>query len=184
MALSTTGWASPPGMRNVPKPRRGIATPCVVIDSMMVSSMRQVVIVLGGCLGPARLDEFGDDAVERRRTFDRGPAVVAELDPALVEAVKHPDPRQRILRALRTEDLLPALARHRLDPDRALQDRGEGAGQIVGRDAGSPLQLDDSHSDPILPEKRGGQAPDILRRDHREQLVSRLPEAAQPARPP
>jgi hypothetical protein len=37
-------------------------------------SMRQVVIVLGGCLGPARLDEFGDDAVERRPTFDRRPA--------------------------------------------------------------------------------------------------------------
>jgi hypothetical protein len=57
--------------------------------------------------------------------------------------------------ALRTEDLPPALARHRLDPDRALQHRGEGAGEIVGRDAGSPLQLDDSHPDPILPEKRG-----------------------------
>ena len=60
--------------------------------------MRQVVIVLGGCLGPARLDEFGDDAIERRRIFDRRPAV---------EAVKHPNPRQRILRALRTEDRRP-----------------------------------------------------------------------------
>ena len=66
-----------------------------------------MVIVLGGCLGPARLDEFGDDALERRRIFDRRPAVVAELDPALVEAVKHPNPRQRILRALRTEDRRP-----------------------------------------------------------------------------
>src|SRR3954464_12051042 len=74
-------------------------------------SMRQVVIVLGGCLGPARLGEFGDEAVGRRRTFDRRPAVVTELDPALVKAVKHPNPRQRILRALRTEHLLPALAR-------------------------------------------------------------------------
>src|SRR6202023_1218205 len=57
-----------------------------------------MVIVLGGCLGPARLDEFGDDAVERRRTFDRRPAVVAELDPALVEAVEHLDPKRSLRR--------------------------------------------------------------------------------------
>src|ERR1700722_18985872 len=120
-------------------------------------SMRLVVIVLGGYLGPARFDESGDDAVERRRTFDRRPAVVAELDPALVEAVEHPDPRQRILRALRTEDLLPALARHRLDPDRALQHRGEGTGEIVRRYARGPVQFDHPRPDPILPEKRGGQ---------------------------
>src|SRR5690348_10150237 len=124
MALSMTGWASSPGMRNVPKPRRGIAMPCVMIDSMMSSfrscgggraratatasrgwlvrkSMRQIVIVSGGC--PARRDEVGDNAIERRCPFDRRPALVAELDPALVEAVKHPDPRQRILRTLGTE---------------------------------------------------------------------------------
>src|SRR3984957_19575861 len=99
-------------------------------------SMPRVVIVSGGRLGPARLDEFGDDTVDCRRTFDRRAAVVAELYPALVEAVEHPDPRQRISRTLRTEDLLPALARHRLDPDGALQYRGEGLGEIVGRDAG------------------------------------------------
>src|SRR3981189_1681619 len=116
-------------MRNVPKPRRGIATPCVVIDSMMVSfrgcgggrapapaavsrrrlvrkSMRQVVIVLGGCLGPARLDEFGDDAVQRRRIFDRRPAVVAELDPALVEAVK-PESEATDFACPETEDRRP-----------------------------------------------------------------------------
>src|SRR5205807_6847963 len=176
IALSTTGWASAPGIRKVPKPRRGIATPCVVIVSMMFSFLgfraggsgrwsfcaavrRQAITraaASGGCLGLARPDEFGDDAVERRRTFDRRAAVVAELDPALVEPVEHPDPRQRISRSLRAENLLPALARHGLDPDGALQHRGEGAGEIVRRDACGPLQLDDPRPAPVLPEKRGG----------------------------
>jgi hypothetical protein len=49
-----------------------------------------------------------------------------------VVAAKHPDPRQRILRALRTEHLLPALARHGLDPDRALEHRGEGGARSLG----------------------------------------------------
>src|ERR1700716_4510699 len=102
-----------------------------------------MVIVFGGCLGPARLDEFGDHVVERRRTFDRRSAVVAELDPTLVEAVKHPDPRQWISRSLRAENLLPALARHHLDPDGALQHRGEGSGETVRRYACGPLQFDD-----------------------------------------
>jgi hypothetical protein len=69
--------------------RGGIATPRVVIASIMVffrrcgggraytpaaasrrrlvrKSMRQGMIVLGGCLAPARIDGFDDDAVERR----------------------------------------------------------------------------------------------------------------------
>src|SRR5258707_8370019 len=156
-----TGCASAPGIRKVPKPRRGIATPCVVIVSMMFSflgfpaggSVRSPFCAAGrrqaitraaasdGCFGLARPDEFGDDVFERRSALHRRPTVLAELNPSLIEAVEHSDPRQRISHSLRAENLLPTLARHRLDPDGALQHRGEGAGEIVGRDAGSPLQL-------------------------------------------
>ncbi len=73
-------------------------------------------------MGLARPDEFGDDAFERRSALHHRPTVRAELNPSLVEAVEHPDPRQRISRSLRAENLLPALARHRLDPDGALDE--------------------------------------------------------------
>jgi hypothetical protein len=36
MALCTTGCDSPPGIRNVPKPRRGMSTPWVLITFMKV----------------------------------------------------------------------------------------------------------------------------------------------------
>src|ERR1700682_2210818 len=201
IALSTTGWASAPGIRKVPKPRRGIATPCIVIVSMMFSflgfpaggSVRSPFCAAGkrqaitraaasdGCFGLARPDEFRDGAFECRSALHRRLAVLAEVDPSLVEAIEHPDPRQWISRSLRAENLLPALARHRLDPDGALQHRGEGSGEIVRRYACGPLQFDDPRPAPVLAEKRGGQAADILRRDHREQLVGRLQEAAQHA---
>src|SRR6267143_1086206 len=79
-------------------------------------------VASGGCLGLARPDEFGDDAFERRSALHHRPTVRAELNPSLVEAVEHPDPRQRISRSLSAETLLPALARHRLDPDGALDE--------------------------------------------------------------
>jgi Bacterial regulatory helix-turn-helix protein, lysR family len=59
--------------------------------------------------------------------------MLAEVDPSLVEAIEHPDPRQWISPSLRAENLLPVLAQHRLDPDGALQHRGEGSGEIVRR---------------------------------------------------
>src|SRR4029077_4548508 len=177
---------SAPGIRKVPKPRRGIATPCVVIVSMMSSflgfpaggSVRSPFCAAGrrqaitraaasdGCFGLARPDEFGDDAFECRSALHRRPTVLAEVDPSLVEAVEHPDPRQWISRSLRAENLLPAFPRHRLDPDGAFQHRGEGAGEIVRRYARGPLQLDDPRPAPVLPKERGGVVPDILRRDH------------------
>jgi hypothetical protein len=78
-------------MAKMRKPTRN-RKPGVVIASIMVSlrlcgggrayafaaasrrrpvqkAMRQVMIVLGGCLAPARIDGFDDDAVERRRAW-------------------------------------------------------------------------------------------------------------------
>src|SRR5437899_4958027 len=103
-----------------------------------------------GCFGLARPDEFGDDAFECRSALHRRPAVLAEVDPSLVEAIEHTDPRQWISRPLRAENLLPVLARHRLDPDGALQRRGEGSGEIVRRYACGPLQFDDPRPAPVL----------------------------------
>src|SRR5580704_2153308 len=87
----------------------------------------QQVALSGGWFSPARPDEFEDDAFKCCSALRRGPAALAEVDPSLVEAVEHPDPRQWISRSLRAENLLPAFPRHRLDPDGAFQHRGEGA---------------------------------------------------------
>ena len=74
------------------------------------------------------LDEIDDDAVERRPAFDGRPAPLVGLDPSLVEAVEHPDPRQGIPRALGAEDLLPTLSGHSFDTNRVTDCLGEGPG--------------------------------------------------------
>src|SRR5258707_4728844 len=99
-------------MRNVPKPSRGIATPCVMTMSM-TGSLLAVLQASDGSLGC--VDELGDDGFKRRRALHRRPAPVLELDPTLVEAVEHANSGQWVKRGLGAEQRLPALAAHDLD---------------------------------------------------------------------
>ena len=77
----------------------------------------------------------------------RAGIAVLELNPAVVEAIQHPNSGGGILHALRSEQLLPCLSRYSVHAHAAAKDFSKGMGHLIRGNAARPPQFDDSAAD-------------------------------------
>src|SRR5438270_1310088 len=125
--------------------------------------------------------ELLDDLREAHLALDQGRGATLELDPTLVESVKHLDAGNRITHSLGAKDRAPLLARNGLCANRTMQRLRE---LRCDPDLAHPLralELDDPLASPPLPQQFGCDPADISRGDHRHGPVEGLQEAGDDA---
>jgi hypothetical protein len=105
-------------------------------------------------------DKLADDPRQWRLALPR--TTNLEIDPALVEAVDHPDPRSGIFDSLRAEPGLPAFTRNDLNSHRTIQRGSKRRGEVSGADSSRALQLDHLLALPVAHQQFRGDFTDVL----------------------